>query len=72
MNEKKAKSIRRAARQMAAQLGVPLETQYLIHRNTGVIRVGRCLHGLVRHMKKQVRRGALRFGKRSSLVGASS
>jgi hypothetical protein len=56
MNAKLAKAVRRVAR---VAPGFPVETQYLIHRRTGVMRVGKCLRGVMLHIKKKVKRGEL-------------
>jgi hypothetical protein len=68
MNAKKAKALRSAARSVAQANDFPRETVYLIHRKTGVIRLGRCEKGLRRHLKKQIRRGLIKFNPAGGLV----
>lgn len=63
MNDKKAKALRRVAR----AAGLPVESMYLIHKRTGVVRLGKCFRGLVRNLKKRVRRGELPNLNRYSL-----
>jgi hypothetical protein len=64
MNAKKAKALRRAARDLAQRGGIPEDTQLMIHRKTGVVTVGRCERGLLRHMKKKLAKGQISLLKR--------
>jgi hypothetical protein len=68
MNAKKAKVLRSAARSVAQANDFSPETVYLIHRKTGVIRLGKCEKGLRRHLKKQIQRGLIKFNARGGLV----
>jgi hypothetical protein len=59
MNAKKAKVLRRAARQLAAHAGIPEKDEHLINTRTRTVRVGRCEKGLERHLQKQIKAGKL-------------
>lgn len=61
MNAKKAKALRRVAREIAQRQGVPESIQHLIHTKTGVVRVGYCAKGVVRQLKKQIAAGTVAF-----------
>lgn len=56
MNAKLCKAVRRVARAS----GLPAEDQHLINKRTGVIRVGKCQRGLVRNLKRRIKRGELK------------
>jgi hypothetical protein len=66
MNAKLSKAVRRIARTS----GLPTENQYLIHKRTGVIRLGRCRRGLVRSLKRRIARGEVKGVTRYTLDAA--
>jgi hypothetical protein len=63
MNAKKAKALRRMAKQLAERHSIQTEDQHLINRRTRVIIVGNCERGVLQRLKRGVRQGTITLKK---------